>query len=123
MFDQFFPAAVRRNSNLAWAPQMDFVERQEAFLITLDVPGMKKDDFNVDFHDGTLTISGERATTERSESDLVLRAERSYGQFTRTFALPRTVNDKKIEASYADGVLTVVVPKSEESKPRRIKIS
>ena len=123
LFDTFFPTYNRDNGSSSWMPRIDFIERDETYEIRMDAAGMSKEDFSLDFHDGALTISGERQMEERNESDVLLRTERRYGRFSRTFALPRTINDHKIEASYRDGVLTVHVPKSEESKPRRIKIS
>ncbi|MFT5143206.1 MAG: HSP20 family protein [Rhodothermales bacterium] len=123
LFDGFFPPANRAPGTAAWAPRTDFAELPDSFEILMDAPGLTKDDFNIDFSDGALTISGERVIKERGESDVALRSERRFGKFTRTFALPRTVNEEKISAAYLDGVLTVYVPKSEDLKPRRIKIS
>ena len=123
VFDTFFPGLQRENGASTWLPRMDFVERKDVYEVRMDAAGMSKKDFSIDFRDGALTISGERQMQEREESDVLLRTERPYGRFTRTFALPRTVNHDKIQASYPDGVLTVVVPKSEESKPRKITVS
>lgn len=122
IFDSFFPSLNRENGSSSWVPRMDFLEREDSYEIRLDAPGLTKEDFTIDYHDGALTISGERQMKERSESDVLLRTERLYGRFTRSFALPRTVNLEKIQATYADGVLTVSVPKTEESKPRRIQV-
>jgi HSP20 family protein len=123
MFDHFFPGTTRAGTSTNWAPRLDFLEREDSYLVRMDAPGMEKGDFTVDFHDGTLTIGGERLAEDRDETDVMLRTERSYGRFTRSFALPRTVDEKKISATYSQGVLDIIVPKTEESKPRRIKIS
>jgi HSP20 family protein len=123
LFDGFFPPVNRAPGTSGWTPRTDFAELPDGFEITMDVPGLTKKDFNIDFTDGALTITGDRVATERGESEVALRSERRFGKFTRTFALPRSVDEDKIAAVYLNGVLTVSVPKSEDLKPRRIKIS
>ncbi|MBO6577162.1 MAG: Hsp20/alpha crystallin family protein [Rhodothermales bacterium] len=123
LFDTFFPTLQTDNGSVSWAPRIDFIEREDSYEIRMDAPGMEKSDISLDFHDGALTVSGERRMPERLENDVHLRSERRWGSFSRTFALPRTIVDKNIAATYEDGVLTVSIPKSEESKPRRIQIS
>ncbi len=123
MFDQLFPGPGRTKGQTAWSPRLDFLEQEENYLVRLDAPGMEKEDFTIDFHDGTLTVGGERLAEQRDETDVMLRSERMSGRFTRSFAIPRKVAEKKISATYTSGVLTIVVPKTEESKPRRITIS
>lgn len=106
-----------------WAPRVDLVETPDAYLIHADLPGIIRDDVNVNYHDGVLSISGERTAQNLAEGDSCVRLERSFGRFYRSFSLPKTVDDKKISGAFADGVLTVRVPKAEESKPRRIEIA
>lgn len=106
-----------------WAPRVDLVESGDAYHIHADLPGVTKDDVNVNYHDGVLSISGERRAIEPAEGENCVRLERSFGRFYRSFTLPKTVDEKKISAAYAEGVLTVRVPKAEESKPRRIQIA
>ena len=128
LFDSFFPTRSRGEEGDAeqqavWAPRVDLAETEDHYLVHLDVPGMKREDLQIRFQDGQLSISGERrAEHTESDKDLV-RVERSFGRFYRAFTLPRRVNDDQIEASYQDGVLTVRVPKAEETKPRRIEVS
>jgi HSP20 family protein len=123
MFDQFFPTRPAGEADSAvWAPRTDLIESEDAYVIHLDVPGMVKDELDVNYQDGMLTIAGERKSDQRNEHDNVVRIERAFGRFYRSFTLPRAVNAAKIEATYTDGVLTVRVPKAEESKPRRIKV-
>lgn len=126
LFGNLFPAARTEDpeaETAVWAPRVDLVENEEAYLIHADLPGLSKEEVNVNYHDGVLSISGDRRTEEYEEKDNCVRLERAYGRFYRSFTLPKTVNDKQIEAGYKDGVLTVRVPKAEESKPRRITIS
>ena len=106
-----------------WTPRVDLAESEDAYLFYLDVPGMAKEELNISYQDGTLTVSGERRPKEWDETLNVVRMERATGPFYRFFSLPKAVVDKKIEAHYEDGVLTIHVPKAEESKPRRIKIT
>ena len=88
MFDSFFPGVTRRESERThWTPRLDFVELEDAFVIDIDAPGMDKEEFEIGFHDGKLSVSGERAAAEGSEDTKTLRAERRFGRFARTFAL------------------------------------
>lgn len=105
-----------------WAPRVDLVENDEAYLILADLPGTAKDDVTVNYHDGVLSISGDRRNVEYEENDNIVRLERSYGRFYRSFTLPKTISHDAIEATHENGVLTIRVPKAEESKPRRITI-
>src|SRR5580765_1340284 len=94
-------------SHRSWAPPVDIFERQDQLVIRAEVPGVQKDDLDVRIENGVLTLHGERkAESDVSEGDTHLR-ERSYGSFTRSFALPTTVDAGKIAASYKDGVLEV----------------
>ena len=106
-----------------WVPEMDLVESDDHYLLKADLPGMKQDDVSIEFNDGTLTISGERkAEYERKEKGF-FRLERSFGKFSRSLTLPEGVDPDKIEATFHDGVLDVVIPKPEQRKPRRIEVA
>lgn len=102
----------------SWLPMTDIDEADDHFLLTLDIPGMKKEDLNIEVHNEQVIVSGERKQEESRKG----YSERRYGRFQRAFALPTHVDASKIEAQYADGVLKVYVPKSEEAKPRSVKI-
>ena len=121
VFNEFF-APARRDHDANWTPRVDVHEDEQGYTFHVDVPGMHKENFQVDFHEGTLTVSGERRQEEKAEGANAIRVERSYGAFYRSFALPKAVEHDAIEATYTDGVLTVRVPKAEESKPRRIAV-
>lgn len=125
LFESFFPARPDGNGDVEtalWSPRVDLAETDDTYLIQLDVPGMKKDAFNINYQQGVLSVSGERKAEETEEKANYVRMERSYGHFYRSFTLPKAIKEDKIEASYQDGVLTIRVPKAEESKPRRIQI-
>ncbi len=126
MFGNFFPnlgLSDTPDQTASWAPRIDVVETEDAFLFEFDIPGVEKDDIHVNLHDGVLTVSGERNSRELEENDDVIRVERFTGHFYRSFSIPTALDDKKIEANYANGVLSLRLPKAEESKPRKIKIS
>jgi HSP20 family protein len=106
----------------AWNPPVDVVEEKERILVKVEVPGVAEKDLRVMFEDGVLTVSGERQF-ERREDRSYHRIERSFGSFTRTFTLPRSVDGSRIEASYRDGVLDIEIPKKEESLPKQIQIN
>jgi len=125
LFGSVFPGVRSEDpeaETAVWAPRVDLVENEESYLIHVDLPGLSKDDVNVNYHEGVLSISGDRRAEEYEEKDNCVRLERSYGRFYRSFTLPKTVKHDAIEATYENGVLSVRVPKAEESKPRRITI-
>jgi len=104
-------------------PAVDILESQDAYLLRAELPGMKKEDFNLELKDGTLTLSGERRAEEPADGVKYRSVERVAGKFTRSFNLPRTVRQDGIKASYRDGILEIHVPKAEEAKPRQIEVS
>jgi HSP20 family protein len=106
-----------------WAPPVDVAETQEKIIVRAEVPGMKQDDIVIEYENGTLTLKGHREI-EKSDPNVVWhRVERHYGNFVRTFTLPRTVDAEKIAASYHEGILEIEVPKKEEAKPKQIRIA
>ena len=119
------PLGETRTSQLlsGWTPALDVYEEKDHFIVKAELPGMKKEDIEVSFHDGGLSISGERKSETKHEDAEVYRAERFFGRFQRTVALPTPVAVDKAKASYKDGVLTVTLPKTEEAKPKHIDVS
>ena len=93
-----------------WAPKVDVVTKDQKLITRVDLPGMKKDDVQVEVQDGLLTLSGERKKETKEEKDNVYREEREYGSFCRTIPLPKGVKSDDIKASFKDGVLEVIVP-------------
>jgi HSP20 family protein len=106
-----------------WYPPVDILESKEAYLIRAELPGMKKEDFNVELKEGTLTLSGERKVEEPANGAEYHRVERLAGKFSRAFFLPQTVKHDAIKATYRDGILEVYVPKAEEAMPKQITVS
>ncbi|HEY2084240.1 MAG TPA: Hsp20/alpha crystallin family protein [Verrucomicrobiae bacterium] len=104
------------------APTLDIFEDKDNFIVKAELPGMKKEDIDVSLHDGTLSISGERKSEAKWDGAEVYRAERFFGRFQRTVALPAPVAAGKIKGQYKDGILTVTLPKAEEAKPKHIEV-
>jgi HSP20 family protein len=106
----------------AWMPTVDISERKDAYLVTVELPGVGIDDFEITFQDGLLTIQGERHNTHDSSEEKVHRVERRYGSFRRSITLPTHVMADAIEASVQDGVLQILVPKAVEVQAKRIQV-
>ncbi len=105
-----------------WAPAVDISERENAYVVAAEVPGVGTEDLEIKFQDGLLTIQGERHPATGMAGEKVHRSERHYGAFRRSITLPSHVQADKIEASAQDGVLQIVVPKAEEVHAKRIQV-
>jgi HSP20 family protein len=105
-----------------WTPAVDIKEEADRYLLHADIPGVKADDIEVSMDKGVLTIKGERKHESTESKEGYKRVERSHGVFMRRFSLPDGVDGENISASSKDGVLEVVIPKSEPEKPRRIEV-
>jgi HSP20 family protein len=106
----------------AWAPALDISERKDAYLVTVELPGLTPEDLDITMEDGLLTIQGERQFTSESSEQQYHRVERRYGAFRRAITLPAHVTAEGIQASFEDGVLQILVPKAEEATPKRIQV-
>ncbi len=106
-------------------PPVDIVEQDSAFIATLDLPGIKKEDIEISLDEGVLSIAGERKLEHPvgEEGTAYRLIERSYGTFSRSFTLPQGVDFTKVEAQFEGGVLKLTLPKSEAAKPRKITIA
>jgi HSP20 family protein len=111
-----------RATTMAWAPALDISERKDAYLVTIELPGVEADDVEITFEDGLLTIQGERQFAHDSSEQHFHRVERRYGTFRRSITLPAHVMADGIEATADNGVLQIVVPKMEEVTPKRIQV-
>jgi HSP20 family protein len=107
----------------AWAPALDIAERTDAYLVTVELPGVKLDDLQITLEDGLLTIQGERHFAHDSSKEQVHRVERCSGAFRRAITLPAHVMADQVEATIEDGVLRILVPKAEQAKPKRIQVN
>ena len=107
-----------------FAPASEAGSDEDGYRITLELPGVKKDDIEISHHDQVLTIKGEKRSEREETKGSVYFCERQYGRFQRTFRLPADADDTKIGAAFEDGVLTLTVPRKapEEPAARRIAI-
>ena len=103
-------------------PAMDVVENDREVAIRIDLPGIKPDDVKVEIEDNVLTVSGEVGDTIEKEGDRYHYRERTYGSFQRSLRLPGTVDTDKVDASFDNGVLNVVLPKLPQAQPKQITI-
>lgn len=133
-----FMSELEKNFNDLWSPEslatgsgksisqfmppIDLHETDDAFLVSIDVPGMSEKDVHIDVREGRLTVSGERKNESERKDGKFHRYEKSYGRFERSFQLPTNVNEDQIKAACDNGVLEVMIPKSEKSKPRSVQI-
>lgn len=123
MFDEVFPSTEREDFGLfAWQPTVDTYEKDDAIEINAELPGVNKDDIAIDVQNNVLSISGERKHDENVNENNCYRRERFYGKFQRAFTLPEGVDTDNIDASYADGVLKVTIPKTEKSQAKKIEV-
>ena len=125
LFDGFFfsPATEGRSQD-TWAPVVDIREREDGITVSTELPGLTSDDVKVTVDNGVLSISGEkrREFEEGKEGSNYHLVERQYGRFERSFTLPRSVDADKVTAKFENGVLNVVLPKSEKAKPKQIAV-
>lgn len=124
LFRQFFDIGdgSPRGWQAMFVPQVNVAETDGDYEVTLDLPGMKPEEVNIELHEGHLVISGERKEEHEEEGKTWHRLERSSGSFRRMIPLEAAADADKIDAVYRDGVLRIVVPKAEEAKPRRINV-
>lgn len=120
LFDEFFGRPM--SSWSAWTPSADLFETDDEFVLEMDLPGFEHDDIELTVERNVLTVSGRRpAAEEEAEVTYHLR-ERNTDRFSRSFALPRSVDADDVTARFSDGILTVTLPKVAEAKPRRIEV-
>ncbi len=122
-WDTFLPTAFRRTEDSGdWLPSLDVSETKNEIVVKAEVPGMDAKDIDISLSNGMLTIKGEKKQEKEEKEENYHLVERSYGSFTRSITLPAEVKQDKINASYKNGILKVVLPKSEEAKKKEIKI-
>jgi HSP20 family protein len=120
MFSDFYEETFSR----AWVPPVDIYETDgHEVVLKAELPDMKREDINVTFENGVLTLKGERKFEQDVKKENFQRIERRHGSFSRSFTLPNTVDAGRINASYKDGVLTIRLPQREEAKPKQIAVN
>ena len=121
-WDEHKNGESRRENRRFVAPACDVEEHADHFFVTVDLPGVNKEDIKIDVADGQLSITADRRSEERSKKGQSHLVERHYGQFLRTFSLPKGIDAEKIEAQYKDGVLKVALAKAQTAQSRRIPV-
>jgi len=119
----FIPERSGHDDLATWGPPVDIYQTENELVLKADLPGLQDKDIDVRVENNMLTIRGERKFEKDVNEDSYFRVERATGPFTRSFSLPNTVNSESVRADYRNGVLTLHMAKSEESKPKQIKIS
>ena len=126
MFDQFFArepwGGDESMSKAEWSPTVDISENKDEYLVSAELPGMKKEDVQITYANNILKIEGERQKEEEKQDTNYHRVERLYGKFCRTFQVPTQIQADKIAADFKNGILTVHLPKAEEAKPKEVQI-
>ena len=122
ILDEFFNDVVTSDTGRMYVPNMDVSETESHYHVEVALPGIKKDDINIDLQDRRLTISGERKEeTENKDTKHHVRETR-YGQFERSIMLPNNINQDKVDARFEDGILKVDVEKKEKQVNKQIKV-
>jgi HSP20 family protein len=124
MLEGFYVRPQEDLTRGAWAPAVDIYSNgHHELVLKAELPDLKEEEFEVTIDDNTLTLRGEKKLDPEVSEEHFHRIERSYGSFTRSFALPPTVDTGKVSAEYKAGVLTVRLPMREEAKPKQIKVA
>jgi HSP20 family protein len=124
VWDSFFEGRPSRRTREEgeWLPSLDVSETKSDLVVKAELPGMEAKDIEISLNEGLLTIKGEKKQEREEKEEGYHLIERSYGTFTRSIRLPKDVQSDKIKASFKNGVLKVILPKSEEAKKKEIKI-
>jgi HSP20 family protein len=123
LFSDTFEHSGQESNLTVWAPAVDIYENEHELVVKADLPDVDSKDLDIRVENNILTIRGERKFEKKVGEDNYLRVERAYGAFSRSFSLANTVNPDGIKADYQNGVLTLVIPKREEAKPKQIKVN
>ena len=107
----------------SWSPSVDIFETEGEIVVKAELPGMDRKDIALHLENNVLSLRGERRFVKETKEENYHRIERSYGNFSRSFSIPATVDEEKIRADYKDGVLKIILPKKEQAKPKQIKIA
>ena len=121
LMDRFFGEGSWSGGQ-TFSPHANLAETEEAYEVSIDLPGMKPDAINVEIQEGNLVVSGERSDEKEEKDKTFHRVERSYGSFRRAITLPGTVDAERIAAVFTDGVLNITLPKCEKEPPQQIPV-
>jgi len=124
MDDFFMPSPYFRSESTAWNwnPSVDIYNEDDSIVLKAELPGIDKDNINIDVKDRVLTLKGERSSDNEVKEDSYYRREMSFGKFERRFSLPDHVDPDDIKADYKDGILRIEIPKPETEQPKQISV-
>lgn len=122
LFDDADAPFGRQDAIARWTPAVDIAEKEDGISLTFELPGIDQKDIEVEINDGTLTIKGEKKCETKVDEGNYHRVERSYGSFERSFALRADIKEDEIKATFKNGVLEILLPKTEESKPKKVSV-
>ncbi|MBN2032792.1 MAG: Hsp20/alpha crystallin family protein [Deltaproteobacteria bacterium] len=120
-FDRLRPEWLR-DMGEEWSPAVNFYEKEGNYHLTADLPGVKKEDISLTIDGGYLTLNGKKEFSKEEEDGNYYMKETRCGSFSRSFKLPGKVHEDRVDAAYKDGVLTVVLPKKEDSNIKKIPV-
>ena len=126
LFDRFFddwdmPTLFSEGNS--WVPAFDISENDKEYIVSAELPGIDMKDVEITLSEGVLSIKGEKKHEEEDKGKDYHRIERRYGSFHRSFRIPGRVKSDKVDASYKDGILKILLPKAEESETKKIKVN
>src|ERR1700740_2967799 len=122
LYETLFRGRSAESEMGTWAPAVDIYEAEQELVLKADLPEVNEHDIDIRVENNVLTIRGERKFQNEVSQDNFLRIERAYGPFTRSFSLPNSIHTEAIKADYHNGVLSIRMPKREESRPKQIRI-
>ena len=122
LWKRIFGESTGEFAPVRWAPALDVSETENEIIVKAELPGMDPKDVQVDFEGDVLTIKGEKKQEKEEKEENYHLVERSYGTFSRSFRIPKPIQEDKIKANYKNGVLKIVLPKAEEAKKKPIQI-
>ncbi len=123
ILDRFFEdegILLREEKN--WVPAFDISENEKGYVVNAELPGMDAKDLEITISGDVLSVKGEKKKETEDKSDTYHRIERCYGSFQRSFRIPDAVETDKVDATYKDGILKLVIPRTKESKVKKIEI-
>ena len=123
LFDDVFSPTPRWPNGTGFTPATELQEKADSYELKLEIPGLEKEDLDIQVTADSVTISGERKSSTRTEEDGSVRSEFRYGSFQRVIPLPGLINNKGVEADYQDGILALNLPKAEEEKNKVVKVN
>ncbi len=123
LFEDVFTLSPRHSGISGFTPAAELEESDDAYSLRLEIPGISKEDLDIQVTAASVSVSGERKSSTKSEEDGVTRSEFRYGSFSRVMSLPGRIDHQNVVADYNDGILTLTLPKAEEEKHKVIKVN